>query len=191
MAARLVPVTPFGPLDSKEEDQNEEERLAIARRFRAEKTERLAALVRPVIDGDPVEVGEFSTRPLEAMAAVPLVGAFLALGSRVAGSRKKLSAEVLVALDTSRVHLLSSREEVTGPKVELIWSRPREEVRVSSVTPKFMREEVVLEIRDEDPLKLYATSLRSNPWAAGIVRALGGEAPEPRDLGSDGPPGSA
>jgi hypothetical protein len=181
-------MSPFGPLDSKEDAQSEEERLAVARRFRADKTEKLAALVRPVIDADPVEVGEFSTRPLEAMAAIPIVGAFLAMGSRVAGSRKKLSAEVLVALDSSRAHLLSSRDEITGPKIELIWTRPREEVRVTSVTPKFMREEVVLEIQGEEPLKLYANSLRSNPWAAGVVRALGGEAPEPRDLGSGDAP---
>lgn len=181
-------MSPFGPLDSKEHDQSEAERLAVARRFREEKTERLAGLVRPMIEAEPVAVGEFSTRPLEALAAVPLVGAFLALGSRVAGSRKKLSAEVLVAVDSSRVHLLSIRDEVSGPKVEPIWTRPREEVSVSSVAPRFMREEVVLEVRDSEPLKLYATALRSNPWAASVVRALGGEAPEPRDLGSDDPP---
>jgi hypothetical protein len=176
-------MSPFGPLDSKEEDQSEAERLAVARRFREQKTKRLADLVRPAISAEPTEVGEFSTRPLEALAAVPMVGAFLALGSRFAGSRKNLSAEVLMALDAERAHLLSLRDEITGPKVELIWTRPREEVRVASVAPRFMREEVVLEIQGEESLKLYSTALRSNPWAAGVVRALGGEAPEPRDLG--------
>lgn len=181
-------MSPFGPLDAKEDEQSEAERLAVARRHRAEKTQRLADLVRPVIEAEPTEVGEFATRQLEALAAVPMVGAFLALGSRAAGRRKRLTEEVLVALDSSRVHLLSLEHEVTGPKVGLIWARPREEVRVTSVSPKFMREEVVLEIRDEPkPLKLYAMPLRSNPWAAGVVRALGGEAPEPRDLGSEDP----
>lgn len=181
-------MSPFGPLDAKEDEQSEAERLAVARRYRAEKTQRLADLVRPVIEAEPTEVGEFATRQLEALAAVPMVGAFLALGSRAAGRRKRLTEEVLVALDSSRVHLLSLEHEVTGPKVGLIWARPREEVRVTSVSPKFMREEVVLEIRDEPkPLKLYAMPLRSNPWAAGVVRALGGEAPEPRDLGSEDP----
>lgn len=178
-------MSPFGPLDSKEHEQSEEERLAVARRFRAEKTERLAGLVRPLIDAEPEEVGEFSTRPLEALAAVPLVGAFLALGSRVAGSRKKLSAEVLVAVDAGHVHLLSIRDEIGGPSVKPIWSRPRDEVSVSSVEPRFMREQVVLDVQGSEPLKLYSTSLRSNPWAAGVVRALGGDAPEPRDLGAD------
>ncbi len=87
-------MSPFGPLDAKEEDQSEEERLAVARRFRTQKTERLHDLVRPLIDAEPVEVGEFSTRPLEALAAVPVVGAFLALGARLQRGSDGLSREV-------------------------------------------------------------------------------------------------
>ncbi len=46
-----------------------------------------------------------------------------------------------------------------------------------------MREQVEIEIAGEEQhLRLYATSLKANPWAAGVVRALGGKAPEPRDL---------
>jgi hypothetical protein len=178
-------MSPFGPLDSKEEDQSEAERLAVARRFRARKTEQLEGLVRPLIEAEPLAVGEFSTRPLEALAAVPLVGAFLALGSRIAGSRRKLSADVLVAVDSERVHLLSLRNEVAGPAATLLWSRPRADARVVSLAPKFMREQVLIEIDGEEkPLRLFANALRTNPWAAGVVRALGGDAPEPRDLGA-------
>ncbi len=176
-------MSPFGPLDAKEEDQTEEERLAVARRFRAQKTERLHDLVRPLIGVEPLEVGEFSTRPLEALAAVPVVGAFLALGARLQHGSDGLSREVLLALDAAQAHLLSRREEVAGPRAELIWSRPRTDLRVLSVTQKFMREQVEIEISGEEKhLRLYATSLKANPWAAGVVRALGGEAPEPRDL---------
>ena len=46
-----------------------------------------------------------------------------------------------------------------------------------------MREQVTVEIAgEEEPLLLYANPLRANPWAAGVIRALGGEAPLPRDL---------
>lgn len=184
-------MSPFGPLDNKEEDQSEAERLAVARRFRTQKTGELKGLVRPLIGAEPLEVGEFSTRPLEALAAVPLVGAFLALGSRIAGSRRRLSADVVVAVDAARVHLLSVRNEVAGPKAKLLWSRPRSEARVTSVAPKFMREEVLIELEgEEEPLRLFANALRTNPWAAGVVRALGGDAPEPRDLSAPAEPGA-
>jgi hypothetical protein len=182
-------MSPFGPLDSKEEDQSEAERLAVARRFRAHKTEQLKGLVRPLIAAEPLEVGEFSTRPLEALAAVPIVGAFLALGYRIGGSRRKAGSNVLLAVDAERVHLLSLRNDVVGPKAELRWSRPRSEARVTSVAPKFMREQVVIELEGtEQPLRLFANALRTNPWAAGVVRALGGEAPEPRDLSAPAKP---
>lgn len=184
-------MSPFGPLDSKEHDQSETERLEVARRFRAKKTDDLKALVRPLIDAEPLEVGEFSTRPLEALAAVPIVGAFLALGSRAARSRSKLSADVLVAVDAEQVHLLSLRNEVTGPKAAPIWSRPRGQARVVSVAPKFMREEVVIDLDGEEkPLRLYANALKTNPWAAGVVRALGGDAPQPMDLSAPPEPAS-
>lgn len=176
-------MSPFGPLDAKEHDQSEEERLAVARRFRAQKTEQLHELVAPLIDGDPVEVGEFSTRPLEALAAVPMVGAFLALGARVGRTRRKMASDVLLALDSETAHLLSVKNEVAGPVATLLWSRPRSELEVTGVAKKFMREQVTVEIAgEEESLLLYANPLRANPWAAGVIRALGGEAPLPRDL---------
>ena len=46
-----------------------------------------------------------------------------------------------------------------------------------------MRTVVTLAVPDaEEPLTLYAPSLRTNPWSAEVVRLLGGEAPEPLDL---------
>ena len=46
-----------------------------------------------------------------------------------------------------------------------------------------MRDKVLLHVPDaEEPLTLYAPSLRTNPWSAEVVRLLGGEAPEPIDL---------
>ena len=47
-----------------------------------------------------------------------------------------------------------------------------------------MREVIELDVPDrEEPLVLYAPSLRTNPWSAEVVRLLGGDAPEPLDLG--------
>ena len=89
-----------------------------------------------------------------------------------------------MAVDAGHVHLLSIRDEIGGPSVKPIWSRPRDEVSVSSVEPRFMREQVVLDVQGSEPLKLYSTSLRSNPWAAGVVRALGGDLVA--GLGEDG-----
>jgi hypothetical protein len=49
-----------------------------------------------------------------------------------------------------------------------------------------MRDKVLLHVPDADePLTLYAPTLRTNPWSAEVVRMLGGEAPDPIDL--DGP----
>ena len=176
-------MSPFGPLDAKEEDQNEEERLAVARRFREQKTTRLRELVAPVIGAEPVEVGEFSTRPLEALAAVPMVGAFLALGARAGRGRQRLSADVLLALDAEQAHLIGVKNDVAGPQPTLIWSRPRSDLTVVGVTQKFMRQQVEIALAgEEETLKLYANALKANPWASGVVRALGGDAPEPRDL---------
>jgi len=63
-----------------------------------------------------------------------------------------------------------------------VGSWPREQVSVASVRPRFMRSEVAIDTGEEKPLILYVSSLRTNPWSAEIVRALGGEAPEPLDL---------
>jgi hypothetical protein len=47
-----------------------------------------------------------------------------------------------------------------------------------------MRDKVLLHVPDAgEPLTLYAPSLRTSPWSAEVVRLLGGEAPDPLDLG--------
>ncbi len=91
---------------------------------------------------------------------------------------------MLVALDPDEAHLLAIDSEVRGPTARLVWSRPRDTVRVTAVEPRFMRDEVVLETGDAAPITLYAARLRTNPWAAEVVRELGGDAPAPLDLGS-------
>jgi hypothetical protein len=51
------------------------------------------------------------------------------------------------------------------------------------VRKAFMRTLVTLDVPDaEEPLTLYAPSLRTNPWSAEVVRLLGGDAPDPLDL---------
>jgi hypothetical protein len=179
-------MSPFGPLDNKEE-QSEEERLAIARRYRESRGRELRAIAEPELPRAPREVGEFSTLPIESLAAIPVLGALFAGWTRATRSRRRTTPNVLVAVDAEQAHLLAVRGEVEGTRAKLVQSWPLEQVRVVAVTPRFMREEVLVETPEAEPLKLYARSLRSNPWAAAVVRALGGEAPEPRDLSAPAP----
>jgi hypothetical protein len=176
-------MSPFGPLDSKEEGQSEAERLAIARRYRKRRTEQLLELAEGAIGHRPQAVGEFSTLPLETLAAVPVLGAFLALATRLRGSKRGLAANVLLAVDAEHVHLLSVASGVGGASATESRTMPRVGVRVAAVEPRFMRQQVTLEVEGTEPLKLYASSLRTSPWTAEVVRLLGGDAPEPLDLG--------
>lgn len=174
-------MTPFETPDDVKE-QSERDRLEIARRYREHHGLELRELARPEVAGEALEVGEFSTVPIEALAAVPFLGAFLALAARVRPSRRGLGRNVLLALDRDAVYLLSVRPEPEGRKASLVSRWPRSAVRVASVEPRFMREALTLEIEGGERLTLYASSLRTNPWAAALIRALGGDAPEPLDL---------
>jgi hypothetical protein len=179
-------MSPFGPLDSKEEAQSEEERLATARRYRKRRTEQFLGLAEGAIGHRPQAVGEFSTVPLETLAAIPVLGAFFALATRVRGSKRDLGTNVLLAVDAEHVHLLSLRSGVSGAQAQQNRTMPRAAIRVSSVEPRFMRQQVTFEIEGSEPLRLYASSLRTSPWTAEVVQLLGGEAPEPLDLGEPG-----
>lgn len=175
------PMVPIGSPDENEV-QSEAERLEIARRYRRHRTAELRELARRVLEREPVAAGEFSTVPIESLAAIPVIGAIFAGAIRIGRSRKRFGPNLMLALDDSELHLISLRSEVTGPRPILKRSMPRDSVRVSEVRPRFMREQVTLEIEGEDPLRLYARSLKTNPWSAEVVRLLGGEAPEPIDL---------
>lgn len=175
-------ISPIG--SPKEEDQSEAERLAIARRYRQQRGRELRELAQPHLSREVIEVGQFSTVPIEALAAIPILGAFFAFAARAGRARADLTQNVLLALDAQELHLLSLRSRLGGARAEPASAWPRADVRVSSVRPRFMRDEVAFEIRGEEQLKLYASSLRTNPWAAALVAALGGEAPEPLDLGA-------
>ncbi len=174
-------MAPFETPDDVKE-QSERERLEIARRYREHHRLELRELAQPEVDGELLEVGEFSTVPIEALAAVPFLGAFLALATRFRPARRGLGRNVLLALDRDDAYLLSVGSKPEGQRASLVSRWPRSAVRIASVEPRFMREAVTLEVEGHDPLTLYASSLRANPWAAAVVRALGGDAPEPLDL---------
>lgn len=174
----MSPIVPSGDRD----EQNEQERLEIARRYREQHRLELRNLAGPVLPREASAVGEFSTLPLESLAAVPLVGAFFAFFARLRQSRKRITPNVLVAVDPEEVHLLAVESELRGPKARQVEVWSRDAVRVEAVRPRFMRDEVVLDVGGAEPLRLYATRLRTNPWAAEVVRELGGEAPDPIDL---------
>lgn len=173
------------PPGSKDE-QSREERLEIARRYRERRGRELRELAAPCVDGEVEAAGEFSGIPTEALAAIPLLGMLMVPWARRRSRRSGLPAALLVAIDRDTVHVLERRgSDESRDRIEAhpVMSWPRDSVRVESVRRAFMRQVVNLEVPDRDePLILYAPSLRTNPWSAEVVRLLGGEAPEPLDL---------
>lgn len=175
-------VSPIGPLEDKSE-QSEAERLEIARRYRAKRGAELRELAARAVGHEVSAAGQFSTQPIETIAAIPLIGALFAFAVRIRGYRRRLTPDVLIALDSDSVYVISLKMGTgTGPEPRLDDTLPRSAVRVSSVEPRFMRQQVMLEIDGAEPLRLFAPSLRTSPWSAEVVRMLGGEAPDPIDL---------
>lgn len=172
-------------------EQTREERLAIARRYRERRGAELRALAAPFADGEVVAAGEFSTIPTEAIASIPLLGMVLLPLARRRSRRSRkasgLAPAILLALTAAEVHALALeraglRRDETEVRPARSWPRP--EVSAERGGRAFMRDRVLLHVPDADePLTLYAPTLRTNPWSAEVVRLLGGEAPEPLDLG--------
>lgn len=165
-------------------EPSEAERLATARRYRESRTAELRSMVEPHVNGEVQEVGKFSRFPFEALAAIPIFGVFFALYARLRGFRRGGASDALIALSADEMFVFDLRStDSTGRRpVELADRLPRSSVRIASTSRAFTRDRVELKLEGADDLVLYASSLKTNPWAAGVVRALGGEAPEPLDL---------
>ena len=170
-------------------EQTREERLEIARRYRERRGEELLALAGSAVAGEVVAVGEFSTVPTEAIAAIPGLGMLLLPIARRRSRRVGLSPKIMLALTADTVHALAVeaaglRRDETAVEVARSW--PREQVSAERAGRAFMRDKILLHVPGEDePLTLFAPTLRTNPWSAEVVRLLGGEAPEPLDLEAD------
>lgn len=181
---------PDGMAPESKDEQSREERLEIARRYRERRGRELRELAAPWLEGEVEAAGEFSGVPTEALAAIPLFGMLMLPWARRRSRRSGLPAALLVAIDRDTVHVLergTSEEGRDRIEARPVMSWPRGSVRVESVRRAFMRNVVNLDVPDRDePLILYAPSLRTNPWSAEVVRLLGGEAPAPLDL--DTPP---
>jgi hypothetical protein len=178
-------------VDLTKDEQSREERLEIARRYRERRRGELRELASRCVEGEVVAAGEFSTVPTEALASIPGVGMLLLPWARRRSRRAGLPPKVLLALDRDDVHVLELRPaDLRRDEVEVapVVTWPREGVRVESVRRAFMRDVVTIDVSGrEEPVTLYAPSLRTNPWSAEVVRLMGGDAPEPMDL-SGGPP---
>lgn len=168
-------------------EQTQAERLEIARRYRERRREELRAQAAGAVEDEVLAAGEFSTVPTEAIASIPGLGMLLLPLARRRSRRSGLSPKILVAIAADRVHALAvdaaglRRDETT---IEPGRSWPREQVSAERGGRAFMRDKVLLHVPDApEPLTLYAPSLRTNPWSAEVVRMLGGEAPDPIDLG--------
>lgn len=172
------------------DDQSREERLEIARRYRERRGRELRQLAAGCVEGEVEAAGEFSTIPTESLAAIPLFGMLFLPWARRRSRRRGLPPKLLIALDADHVHALGLEPADVrrdSSEVAPVETWPRGDVRVESVSRAFMRDVVKLEVAGRDePLVLYAPSLRTNPWSSEVVRQLGGDAPEPLDLG-DGP----
>lgn len=168
------------------QEQTREERLEIARRYRERRGRELKELAARGIEGEVVAAGEFSAVAQEAMASIPLFGMLFIPVARWRSRRSGLPPEMLLALDQDDVHVLElgAHDAAAGGRaVRSVRQWPRAAVRVESVRKAFMRSAVTLRVPDaEEPLTLYAPSLRTNPWSSEVVRLLGGDAPEPLDL---------
>jgi hypothetical protein len=166
-------------------EQTREERLEIARRYRERRGGELRALAAPHVAGEVVAAGEFSTVPTEAIASIPLLGMVLLPLVRRRSRRDGLglAPAILLALTDSEVHALAleragMRRDDTAATPARAW--PRSGVRAERAGRAFMRDVVLLHLPDRnEPLKLYAPTLRTNPWSAEVVRLLGGDAPDP------------
>ncbi len=176
-------------MDLTKDEQSREERLEIARRYRERRGRELRELAAQAVDGDVEAAGEFSSVPKEAIAAIPFVGVLLIPWTRWRARRVGLPVQMLMALTRDEVHLLeltSADLRNDRPAVAPVRRWPRSAVRVEEVGSAFMRAVVTLRVPDsESPLKLFAPTLRTNPWSAEVVRLLGGDAPEPLDLSGD------
>lgn len=178
----------MAPTDASSDEPTEAERLATARRYRKARTAELRGLVSSQLEGEVQEVGQFSRMPLEALAVVPVLGAFFALYARMQGRRRGGAADALVALDRDGFYLFDYEPtDASGARpVRLAERIPRSAVSVGATAKAFMRDKVTFEVEGPaEELILYASSLKTNPWAAGVIRALGGDAPEPMDLGEE------
>ena len=169
---------------AERDEQTLDERQEIARRYRERRGSELRELASSATGGEVEAAGEFSGVPTEALAAIPVLGMFTVPWARMRARRAGMPVSALVAIDADEVHLLERTKEADRPVAKPWLSFPRGAVRVLSMRKGFMREVVELDVPDrDDPLVLYAPSLRTNPWSAEVVRLLGGEAPEPLDLG--------
>lgn len=172
-------------------EQTQAERLEIARRYRERRGKELRAMAASAVEGEIVAAGEFSTVPTEAIASIPGLGMLLLPLARRRSRRSGLAPRVLIAITAGEVHALAveaaglRRDETS---VEATQSWPRPEVSAEVDGRAFMRDRVLLHVPGAtDPITLYAPSLRTNPWSAEVVRLLGGEAPDPLDLGDREP----
>lgn len=181
----------FPDVDEAEDDQTRGERLEIARRYRARRGSELKALASSRVEGEVEAAGEFSSVPTEALAAIPGLGMFLLPFARRRSRKAGLGPKLLLALDAANLHALELRPSDLrrdGAEVTAGRSWPRSAVSMERTGRVFMRDRVSLSVPDrEEPIVLYAPTLITNPWSAEVVRLLGGEAPQPLDLGADAP----
>jgi hypothetical protein len=93
-------------VDVTRDEQSREERLEIARRYRARRGQELKDLAAGAVDGEVVAAGEFGAAPQEAMAAIPFIGIVMVPWARWRARRAGLPLQMLIALTADDVHLL-------------------------------------------------------------------------------------
>ena len=174
-----------------DDEGTEAERREIARRYRSRRGEELLELARQAGIDEPLAAGEFSSVPLEDLAAIPFIGAFAAAAARIKGHRHGLPNKLTLAVDAGEVVAIERRWTKARSEVEVVALRrwPRGSIKVAAIQKGSLKTRISFELEGEEkPLVLYTTSLRINPWGAEVIRLLGGEVPA---LMLDDAPGEA
>lgn len=167
--------------ESKADEIDPAERRDVARRYRDQRTRELREAAERAV-GHPVQAaGTFHSKLSILFKLIPVFGWITAARHRGRAKRLGVPQFMLLALDEKHVHVVDSRPPGGDGAGGLMASWPRSSVTVTSVTPAGSDHRISLAIAGEGEVELYATSLRTNPWSAEVVRMLGGEVPDAID----------
>lgn len=175
-------------MSETEEERVEAAREAASRRdiaetYRVQRTGELKETAEAATGG-PVELAaRFGTTATGSLAmSIPFIGMLLA-ASRSFGVPKPIRGLEMLALDEDTVYGIGSRSHRGDSDFTVLIEWPRDSVRVKSIGPAGTDSQITFDAYSGDlsAFRLYCSSLRTNPWASEVVRALGGQPPAPID----------
>ncbi len=158
-------------------------RRRIAETYRAQRTGELKAIAEAALGGPVEAAARFETTAIGNLAmSIPFLGMLLAAG-RSFGVPKPLRGLTMLALDGHTLYGIGSAKRRGDSEQVVLISWPRDAVCVRAIGVAGTDSAVTFEASSGKPtgFRLYCSSLRTNPWASELVRALGGQPPPPID----------